>query len=246
MDQVVTSKLVLDRLMVDAQQFAKPEVRVATIDRLVAACDAVENGEAAKAVHNPSSMLRRRAINATNVDKYIRAMNWRGPTRTTIAKDIDGLQAYVKAREEERSKPKTKGKPLINSQIEARLAEIESLELRQFFRSEIEKRRIADQKLKLLVSGLLKIPGIDVQVLLEPGRDDRHKILPTPSNEFVSEMNRSKVLNFLKRLSDEDELRHLGLRKEGEDILSLTGADIILGDELQALHEISRSVGEQR
>jgi hypothetical protein len=231
----LNSEAILVRLREEARDYVKPDIRFGTIERLVEACDAIENGEAAKVVHKPSSHLRNKVINATNVEKYIRSKRWRGPTRTTIAKEPDGLQAYVNAREEERKKPVQKIKPM-SSQIEQYLGEIESTELRQFFRSEIEKRRQVEQKLKMLMSGLLKIPGIDIRSLLHP---EKYSKATTSSETTVNDERRIKVKQFLSRLRNADDLRHLGLRREGDDILTINGTELILSSELHALHEIA-------
>jgi hypothetical protein len=93
---------------------ARRDVRLATVERPVRACDGIEGRELA-ANHSTSGSSRDArlkldaAINPTNVERYIKLRgktdkSWTGPTRITVQSD-EGLLSYVVAREAERLKP---------------------------------------------------------------------------------------------------------------------------------------------
>lgn len=87
------------------------------------------------------------------------------------------------------------------------------------------------------------IPGVDLQKLLgsriEPLRDR----LPAPKVDFLSEQKCFLVLSLWKRLKDENDSRRLEIKKDGEDTVAINGAEIVLSEELEALIEVSRSIG---
>lgn len=240
-----TSDQIKSRLLDDAKTYARPEVRLRTIERVVMACDAIESGEAAKVVLNPTPVLRRGEITPTNVGKCVKAMGWPGPRQDTISnkREREKLHAYVSAREEERVKPIVKHIP--NTQIENQIIKIEPVELRQFFRKEVEKRRQAEQLIKLLKSGLSKVPGINVQRILNPNDAPNDDALPASETQYVSEQNRAAILGLLERFKTEN-LRHIGLRLDGEDIVAMAnGAEVVLSNELKTLRRLSESLGVQ-
>lgn len=234
------SDLIFARLVEHASQFSFPDKRLATLDRLKNACDLIASGE-----HIPvepgekfSSRKITRKINPSNIERVVRSKSWTGPTRSFIANKANGLIEYVNAREEERS-AKTGTKPkTLPSQLESYLSEIESVEIRQIMRNEVEKRRIAEQEVRIIKEGLRKLPQVDVRELLKgPVTMDKMVSATAVAQNASSDELMLQVRNFINRLTKGD-LRRLGLKWDGEDIVAMTNAPVILSSELRALVEV--------
>ncbi|WP_167648811.1 hypothetical protein [Mameliella alba] len=237
-----TSAAVEKRLREEAKAFDRPADRISTIDRLVAACDALEDGSAAAAFHHSTSARRRHTpekINPTNIDTYVRFMGWTGPTRTFISNKKNGLRDYVSAREDERQLGDRKISVKPETQEESYLDRIPDVEVRQFVRFEIERRRVSERELNLVKNGLKRIPHVSLSDLFElmPRVDHTPLSNELYSHDFgTSEV--SRIRDFLSRIEDVENLRHLGLKVERGDILALTGALVISKEEIEALHTL--------
>ena len=150
----VLSEVIFTNLLADAEHYKRPEVRIATLERLKQACDAIENGEAKNLIERRFGERRSSelAITPSNIDKYVRAKGWNGPTRSTIAKKdgTSSLKPYVDARDNERARtvaPKTR-RP--THELENALREINSIEVRQYVRRLFEQRKTAEAKYSAL------------------------------------------------------------------------------------------------
>lgn len=234
------SEIILGRLVEDASKFSMPEKRIGTLERLKNACDLLADGVRLPVQKDakPFSQQMLQKINPSNIDKVVRANGWPGPTRSFIANKQNGLLEYVAAREEERVTIAGDTQKF-SSQTEDLLSEISNVEIRQAVRREIERRRIAEQELKIIKSGLKTIPQIDVRALLR-GPITTQKMetaLPSASCDAPEELKRL-VRTMLERLSKTD-LRHMGLKRAEGDILSMNNAIVILEVELRALAELS-------
>lgn len=113
------SERILSRLKSEAGETGRPEQRLATLERLVCACDAVADGSALLAVQrgNPEAEMhfRRRWVSIVppRIEEYViarrvldqadgRRSQWTGPVASSLRKEGEGMLAYVRARELER------------------------------------------------------------------------------------------------------------------------------------------------
>jgi hypothetical protein len=227
---------ILERLRSQAQALDRPDVRLASIERLVAACDAIESGVAAdvhQSAHGSDGGLRRNAkINPSNVEKYVKARcklgarEWTGPTRVFIASDPD-LRAYVAAREDERLKPpEAKKRPSQRQkEIEDAIARLPSVETRQILRHDLEEGRIARRRLDVLSRGLRSLPSIDVDALLRGDADqtashDALTALPAtlPHHSPLATRDVEVLKALLERFSNREEMARAGLETDGRRI----------------------------
>jgi hypothetical protein len=250
------SEMILQRLRDCAREMARSEVRNATIDRLVDACNAIESTQAATLVkklygkNNDLSINPK--INPSNVEKYVKARGktdraWTGPTRVTIAKDPD-LLAYVEAREDERIKPNLPRRPSSKRrQIEDAISKLPSTELRMDLRHELENGRQAKRTLDILTQGLRKIPGIDVDKLLSSSDAQKigtkQEIDPGPSNEKPAALTleeRNTLRRLLDRLTDRNEMSRSGLELENNRLRVVANKrSIVKPDEMAVLERLT-------
>lgn len=233
------SDTILARLRQDAMEFGVPEKRLATLDRLKSACDLIadgyriplEDGVRPQAKH---VLLK---INPSNIDKVVRAKRWSGPTRSFIANKQNGLIDYVNAREEERL-AKSGAQKVLPNQSSDLVASISDVETRQAVRREIERRRLAEQELKILKAGLKSIPQIDVDTLLGEAEGSNRRQAALPSTSGDQHENRRRVREFLERFQKGSDLRPMGLKREGADIIAVNNRPVILEEELKAIIEL--------
>ncbi|KFE34105.1 hypothetical protein [Thioclava atlantica] len=238
-----TSSVIEARLRNEAQEFAQPERRIATIDRLTVACSAIARGELVRAQdgsqnrHDPR-LLR---ITAQNIAAYAKRQGWSGPTRTFLSNRSNGLIEYIRARENERAAVGAEQKRKPKTQYESLLDQIEDIETRQFFRHQLELRKKIEQELNMIKNGLKRIPQIDLQTLLlaarKPGTD-RTFLHSDMSNGDIAEEHLSSIQSMLNRFDDIDRLRHLGLKMDQGDILSFSNSLVVSKSELDALRSI--------
>lgn len=235
------SEMIYTRLLEEAYSFTFPEKRIGTLERLKSACDAIAAGDPIPA--NPVDKFSKRKaiqkINPSNIERIVISRGWTGPKRSFIANRSNGLLEYVDAREEERVSVKGGKAKALPSQVENLLSEIPSLEIRQAMRYEIELRRSAEQELKIIKAALKNIPQIDVNKFLD-GRitsaimNDATRSSPASSSP---ELQR-QVKNLVERLTKGD-LRRLGMKNDGGDIISMNNAPVVLSAEMEALVELA-------
>lgn len=235
------SDMIYARLLEEANSFTYPDRRIGTLERLKSACDSIEAGDPIPA--NPGSKFSHRKtmqkINPSNIERIVIARGWTGPKRSFIANKANGLLEYVNAREEERVSLKGGAPKDLPTQLESLLSEIPSLEIRQAMRTEIERRRTAEQEVKIIKAALNKIPQIDVSAFLG-GRitsaimDDATRASPASSSPELQK----KVKNLVERLTRGD-LRRMGMKNDGGDIISMNNAPVVFSDEMRALVELS-------
>lgn len=249
MDNILNSESILTRLKNEAEKFSLPERRLATLERLVEACNILENGFK-NVSKNQSKLTSQRIIykiNPSNIEKVVRDRGWSGPTRSFIASSESGLLDYVKSREDERVLKHGDIAKKNSSDLEF-LGRIDDVELRQMVRREIERRKYAEQELKLIKEGLRKWPQVDVRSLMK-NRITAESIdsgIALPCEE-PSSLAIEKIRNFLVRLSKND-LRSMGLKRLEGDVVSMRNAPVAMKEELLAIAEVSnlpKSILEQ-
>lgn len=247
-----TSEKILKRLRDKAQQMSRPDVRNATIDRLVKACNAIESGVAAGTVKTATGkdggLRYNPKIHPSNVEKYVKScgkqdQNWTGPTRVTIQKDAD-LLGYVEAREDERTKPVLPKRPTSRRrQIEEAISTLPSTEIRMELRHELEAGRSAQRELDILKDGLRNIPGIDLHAILNPSESGTG-LIATSDNGSVETSNLSQsdhkiVLALFSRLTDNDALKRFDVEFCNDRVRQIhTREQLVKRDEILALKRL--------
>jgi hypothetical protein len=243
------SKLIFDRLRNESHDYDRPEVRLATINRLVIACDEIESGRATEIIRSSTGFKGRIVeISATNIERYVKARHaagikdWTGPTRTFIASDRS-LNAYVKARENERLKPPTPKRPSERYKtLEDAIERIREPEKRQLLRFEIEEGRAAKRKLALILNGLRRIPGVDIDLILRPSADANSR-LPGPTRAAELDGADREILDQLvTRLLNAAEMQRAGLELDGKRLRMAVAplTTVIRPVEMELLQRLAR------
>ncbi|MDN3564969.1 hypothetical protein ACFQY5_02685 [Paeniroseomonas aquatica] len=252
------SEHILVRLRSQAETYEKSEVRLGSIERLVTACDAIESGAAAillcKIEGSDLGLARTPKINPSNIEKYVRArqkqgsQEWTGPTRVFIASDSE-LKAYVTAREDERLKPAEISKRPSQRQkdIEDTVSQIQSIEMRQIVRHDLEEGRLTRRRLDILTAGLRTLPGIDVDALLRgtPGGSQNRPAIGgegVSASLTLSPEEKGILKRLLDRLADTAEMARAGLESDGRRLrLAIAPrTTIIRPDEMSLLRQLAQ------
>lgn len=219
----IASKRILERLQKRASESPRPNQRFGTIDRVVAACDAIESGDAAKTIkevfgkdfnlrHNPE-------INPTSVARYIEARQkkggngWTGPKRPTIQSNYD-LKTYVEAREAERIKPsKAQNKTSHRDELMNAIDRIPRLVDRVLVRDHLAKLQSAKRENDALAELLKKIPPLLYDKLRngEMSQNDNLKVEGSSVKEALLDKNVVVIKRLIDRLNDEQVLSSFGL-----------------------------------
>nr|WP_321454357.1 hypothetical protein [uncultured Cohaesibacter sp.] len=189
------SEIIFSNLLADAETFKRPKVRFDTLDRLKGACDAIESGKAKNLIAEKQGyrLASELAITPSNIDRYVRAQKWSGPTRSTIEKN-DGersLKPYVQAREDERAKTIIRSPRRPSQELENVLREINSIEARQYVRGLHEQRKAAEARYAALKSGIEKMPAISVEEILGVSKAKKDPLAPQSSSGINSADRRS-------------------------------------------------------
>lgn len=250
MAELKTSDLIQQTLVFAARQLQRSEVRLGTIERLVRACDAIENGKALEAI---KSDLGKKHISGeanfkitpSNIEKYVKAKKWSGPKRAVISSDGD-LKAYVKAREEERLKPilpkRASSKRL---EIEAAIDQVSDVGQRTMVRHELAAGQKARNELNLLTRALKNIPGLDYNALMggaKPIEKDKRELTEIASLNLEDGQT---LETLIERLDDIQELSRMGLEQvNGRIKVKATHADVINKRELALLRRLLRTQKE--
>ncbi len=239
------STVCFQNLLHDAENYKRPDVRIETLERLKAACDAIESGEA-KRIIEESAGIKKSAelkINATNVQKYVRAMEWPGPQRTTIERKsgVNSLKPYVEAREYERSKTTLPKSRQSSRELEMVLREINSIEARQYVRNLAENRKRAESQYNALVSGLRKIPALSIDEILNASKTPDKTALTPSSVSCMTAVDRMILGTIFEKLTDNETLtRHFNLKFDGASLQQgQTAKRLLTKKELDALKRLA-------
>ncbi len=242
------SKRVLELLEKKASESPRAKQRLSTIERVVAACDAIESGEAVqvikKALGRDYGLRSNPEISPSTVARYIEAMqklhraDWPGPKRPTIQSDAD-LKAYVDAREAERVKPitpkkKTSHRELIEDAIDSLPRAADRALLREAF----AKLRAAKRENDALSKILREVGALDFHDLRDGLLVGNRELNPEDdtSTALLSDKDMAILSQLIDRLSDGDALLLVGLeRYKGRIRHKKTGRVLIEKDELKCL-----------
>jgi len=252
--QGIRSSDIMVRLKAEAGEFKRPEQRLATLRRLEEACDDLASGKGTEIIrsaakyhpelqaifdaHHRGGTI---AIKPPRIAEYVRARRildqrngvksaWTGPTDVTIRGDREGLLAYVRRREiEQENVVKRRKRP---AGLEDDVDQIPDMNARQRIRFELDDGREAKRQLRLIKSGLLKIPAIDLASVLENSEtvavpSDRKK-LAIPSSEPVGPDWHLLLENLVTRLADKALLASFDLENDGNRIINRSTREALI------------------
>lgn len=231
---------ILGRLYGHAKIMARPEVREATIDRLVQACDDIASGRGAQIVKvaygKDFGLGLNPKITPSSIDRYIKARrvkdeSWSGPTRAFIQND-EGLLSFVRAREDERQKPSLPRRASPSRRrLEESIETIPNADDRQFVRLEVERLRRLRNELEILKTGLRKISPLDIDEILD-GRVSILRETADGPTEILAPL--------VERLHDEEEMSRIGLLMlDGRLACRTTHQTLVKKKELEALKKVA-------
>ena len=236
---------ILDRLRHEATNYKRPQQRLATLSRLVEACDAICDGSAREVVKKgfPSAELnflgRRVAISPPRIEEYVTARRmvdqkkgaksvWTGPKASTLRKEGDGMLAYVRAREHERgdkqgrhniAKTQHKWWNLIDQVGDE---EIRGRLMRELAEGSEAKRVNAALKRAVYLCS----PSFDIDSYLKsndqaPGIEDSLENR-SASNKLLNDALTEMLRTLLKRFQDNDSLAAFDLEFDGKRVRQRT------------------------
>ena len=233
MPQVEKYSATLEREMrTFAEGSERPAPRLETIDRLIAACDAIADGSGLDLIARQRGERPPRhgyTISPTNIEHYIRARaskspDWTGPARGTIQKN-EQFREYVAVRENERAKPKINQKPGPRAKsIDIVLQTVLPVENRQLLIEELLTGKRAIRELQLIKQGLSDIPGIDLDALLLGRKPDENSSM----SGTLSKADRQVLRELVIRLTSNEKLSMFGLTLDRERIVQSGGLSATL------------------
>lgn len=219
------------RLAAKGMQPQHSLTRFGTIDRLVEACDAIEDQSGSDLIArergDASPPRHGYEISPRIIENYVRGRGrtspiWTGPVRVTLQRAPELLE-YVKARESERHKVKRSRKTGPKSkQIELALQSVLPIEYRLLLIEEIDLGKRAMRELQLLKEGLGKIEAIDIDALLG-GRAPS-----AATSEILGKEDRKTLINLVIRLNDSTRMGRFGLTIEGDRVLQVGALESVL------------------
>lgn len=232
----------LEREMLDeAATRTRPHERRASIERLVEACNAIcdQSGNALIAAHVSKPPPRHGyQVSPTTVDWYVRARGWPGPVRGTVQSDTL-FKRYVDARESERPKPKGRQKTSNKSRdFDRILTGLPLLEDKMLVFEELDHGWRAARDLQILKQGLRGIVPIDIDELISGAPRSGTDI---PISHLV-DVDRKTLLELIKRITDPQKMRRMGLTVDGDRLRQTSGIEetLIKPQEMQLLRRLAR------
>lgn len=218
-----------------AANLTRPEQRLATIDRFVEACDAIEDGTGsdliAKYRGEAAPPRHGYEITPTNIENYVRAKGWSGPVRVTIERDKVHFRPYVEAREAERQNKRPRRRPSARTEnVENAINSVPLIENRVLLREELARGSQALRDLQLLKQGLNKIAPVAIEALLCGQAGETLSTI----DEHLSEESRRLLRDLILRLQDARKMGQFGLVLVNDRLQQLGG----LEDTLVAIAEM--------
>jgi hypothetical protein len=243
---------ILKSLVSNAAAHDKSLSPLASLARVVEACDAIISGEAAALAQSldlHTNFLRpaRTPLNSRTIDAYIRLREvvdrrasrlseWLGPRDATIRRTE--LKKYVDTR---RDAMAAKPRPSSGSRarrVEEVVGSLTSPEARQDLRFTLEMGYVAQRELKLLKKALeTTSPGVDLSALIT-GRSAAE-----PAAFALDETSRRALAQLAAKLEDPEHLRHFGLINDGRRIKLAhpPGTQMIEKVELEAMMSLLKT-----
>ena len=243
-----TVRLALEASVATADGYDRSISPLASLARLVEACDAIESGEAASLAQQlgkPSSAFRRSGspLNGSAVEAYVRlrsaqdqaqkrSSEWGGPRRETIARS-EYLAKYLVARQDAATAKPRPGPGSRARRLEEIVGSLSRAEDRQDLRFALEKGSVAQRELAILRKSIeTNFPAVSIDQLL--GKISK----PQPSATFadLSENQRQALAKLKNKLKDNEQLRHFGMATDGRRVKIMhNGAHFLEKAEYDAL-----------
>ena len=177
----------MEKLRASAEQSQRKRERLATLDRMKQACDAIADGKATSLIEKylpeAKQHYRRRytLIRPDRIEEYVRARRtedgearrlpsaWTGPTAVTLRKDKSLLQ-YVKTRADEQEAGREGGKSN-SASLEAALATVPDAHDRAYLRLAAGRAEELRTRATNLEKVLREIEPLRATLLLVPDRE---------------------------------------------------------------------------
>lgn len=249
--QHATIRVVLESAVLEASAYDRTISPLASLARLVEACDAVENGEAAALARELGQEERRlrpgrTPLNSQTVDAYIRLRSardqrdrrtseWIGPRDATLRRP-GLLKKYLDARREAAGANQRSIQSSRARRAEELIAALPTAEDRQEMRFLLEKGLIAQRELALLKKAIeTNFPAVKLGSLLGRPSPDQ-----TPHETFVLSDDERRALALLRnKLQDNEQLRHFGMVTDGHRLKVIHGgAHFLSKNELSTLMDL--------
>lgn len=254
------SSQILARLRREAEKLGRPEQRLATLERLVEACNSIADGSARAIVRrgNLSAEVNfRRAstpIIPPRIQDYVLARRtidqrkgiggsvWTGPVASSLRKEGDGMLAYVRAREQERVATASPLKAatklewwhlvdgVTDDAVKARL-------MRELSEGSEAKRAVATLKAAVRLCS----PSFDVDAYLRGDESCATPVstpaLPSPKDgAALSPGSKTAIAQLTSRLTDNTALAAFDLEWDGKRVRQRTSKETFASlDEIAAL-----------
>lgn len=225
----------------DAETRTRPHDRRASIERLIEACNAIadQSGNALIAAYVSKPPPRHGYnISPTTVDWYVKARGWPGPVRGTVQSD-PFFKRYVDARESERPQPKGRRKTSNKSRdFDRILTGLPLLEDKMLVFEELDRGWRAERDLQILKQGLRGVMPIDIDELVTGTSRSRADV---PTSHLV-DADRKTLLELIKRITDPQKMRRMGLTVDGDRLRQTSGTEetLIRPQEMQLLRRLAR------
>lgn len=261
----VLSTKILERLRREAAETGRPDQRNATLDRLVEACDAIADGTAGSVVAKGNAAAKGSfrgesvPINPPRIENYVIARHaidvqngeerspWTGPVASSLRKEMNGMLAYVRARElERRSRSSGAEKPASEGWwrlVDGIADEAVRLKLIRELSEGAEARKSVTA-LKAAVR--LCSASFDIDAYLRGETQPASQSLPSPSGQLsLDAAQRRSLRQLAKRLTDKGELAGFDLEFDGKRVRQRsTKSPLIRAEEVEVLRLIAAVVAE--
>lgn len=238
------------KLMQEAAKSSRPAIRTGTIERLIEACDVIENGTPEELIQecfgNKSGLARNRPINPSTIERVVvtkRAMGlseWTGPKRVTIQNDQD-LKSYVEARENERVKsdlPKNASSRRLR--LQEAIDSIPDSMQRDLIRGELAGLHHVRNENDVLTHILKTLDPVKYEAFRDGNTHPSVSVNVTSNDEEVPKNSRKHIRDLLSRLTNNEELLAIGLELyQGRVRHKKTGRQLITKDELLVLNTLA-------
>lgn len=254
-EEAVTAELLMDRLQEGAKRLGDDRP-VATLARVVEACDEILSGAAvrrAKAAKEDWRIFDPDFVKLTPrvIGLYVRLRarldkgqtTWTGPHPTTI-RGWQELAEYVRLRAAEAHRPGRPKRPAPSSRKADEIVDgIENLHDRAQLREAVAKGREAKRQLDIMTEALRKYPEIDIEALRE-GRSFATKVQGPQAQSAIGPSDVKLIRRLVSRLQDCDGLDEFDLIYRGGRVKREGGLDLVPPEEMRLLERLAGLEGE--
>jgi hypothetical protein len=246
----ITADSLMEMLLREVKRTGDPRP-VATLARVVEACDEILSGAAARRaktakedpqIFDPDFVK----LNPRVIGLYIRLRarldkgptDWTGPHPSTI-RGWKELAQYVQLRAAEANRPGRPKRPTPGSRKTDEVIDgIENLHDRAQLRELIAKGRETKRQLDIMCEAIRKYPEIDIDALRE-GRSFATKVQGPQAQSAVGPEDVKLIRRLVARLQDEDHLDELDLIYRSGRVKREGGLDLVFPEEMRLLERLA-------